>query len=110
MSCVVTRRDPHRKMTVLIDQAILVMTAREQAKLFRHIGTWITEKDAQRVIDYLAYETQHPVGNPRLPKAALPRFINAMPKSIRQSCKIPITSTPEERKYPWLCPARSCWA
>ena len=96
MSCVVARRDHHRKMTVLIDQAILVMTAREQAKLFRHIGTWITEKDAQRVIDYLTYETRHPAGKPRLPKAALPRFINAMPKSIRQSCKTPTTSNNEK--------------
>lgn len=96
MSCVVTRQDSHGEMTVLIDQAILGMTAREQTKLFRHIGTWITEKDAQRVIDYLAYETGTPARNPRLPKSALTRFINAMPKSIRQSCKTPTTSTNEK--------------
>ena len=89
-------------MSLDMEQVVLNMTVKEQRKLYRYVAQWITDEDAQRVIDHLAEMVKDsraevavrisrgewPVKAP-LPRATVNRFIDAMPKNILEVCKVP---------------------
>ena len=84
-------------MTISLEHIFWSTNARGQSEIFKKIGTWISVEDAQQCINAIAYEIAHPSPQgPRITKAALQRFVKAMPKRIMNHCSIPITSTIEK--------------
>ena len=97
MNCTIEYWSRDRSMTIHLERAFQNLTAREQTKLFKHMGTWLSIEDAQRCINAIVWEIRHPTPQgPRIKKAALQRFVKAMPKRIMNHCSIPTTSNNEK--------------